>query len=596
MCHVLRGDLDIPDLAGVAIEYIIPQSQKRIDFILSGKDEKQNNQAVVIELKQWNTAEKVEGKENVVRTVLGGSKREVTHPSYQAWSYCYLLENYNSEVQDNNINFHPCAYLHNYDESVQNELRSECYAPILEESPMFTCGQMNLLRDYIKSYISYPDDMGILETIEHGKLRPSKALQDCILAMLEGKPEFVLIDEQKVIFENIVKAALDCIHRRRKGVYIVRGGPGTGKSVIAINLLVKFIAKEIMSQYITKTTAPREVYRAMLKKGFKQKEIDALFTSSGTFYSREANELPIAIVDEAHRLTEKSGMYGNLGEDQIKEVIHSSLFSVFFIDEKQKVTSKDAGSIDKIRHFACEEDAYIYEGLLEAQFRCNGSDEYLIWLDNLLMISSSNKYDNFKSDYDFRVYSNPNELKAAIERKNKENNKSRIVAGYCWEWPKVGRNNPNIKDIQIPEYNFGMSWNLSSSSTYAIDPDSVHEAGCIHTTQGLEFEYVGVIIGDDLRYENGQIITDITKRAKTDASIKGLKTLIKENPDKGLAIADEIVKNTYRTLMTRGQKGCFVYCTNKALEEYIKSKLHKENICYSEDFRDLLLEVSEESI
>ena len=118
-----------------------------------------------------------------------------------------------------------------------------------------------------------------------------------------------------------------------------------------------------------------------------------------------------------------------------------------------------------------------------------------------------------------------------------------------------------------------MSWNLGNSDSWAIDPDSVNEVGCIHTSQGLEFDYVGVIIGDDLIYEEDEVKTDYTKRAKTDNSLKGIKKMMKEEPEKAAKLADEIIRNTYRTLLTRGQKGCFVYCTNKELELYLKERL-----------------------
>ncbi|MGN1277502.1 MAG: DNA/RNA helicase domain-containing protein, partial [Floccifex sp.] len=140
----------------------------------------------------------------------------------------------------------------------------------------------------------------------------------------------------------------------------------------------------------------------------------------------------------------------------------------------------------------------------------------------------------------------------------------------CWDWIKEGKNNSQIHDIQIGD--FGMSWNLGSSNTWAIDAESVHEIGCIHTCQGLEFDYVGVIIGDDLRYEDG-IVTDFTKRAKTDQSIKGLKSLYKKNKEEALQMANRIIKNTYRTLLTRGQKGCYIYCTDAKLSEYLKNRL-----------------------
>lgn len=179
-------------------------------------------------------------------------------------------------------------------------------------------------------------------------------------------------------------------------------------------------------------------------------------------------------------------------------------------------------------------------------------------------------------DYDFRVLDDPNEVRKLVEEKNNEN-KSRMVAGYCWNWISEGKNNSDIHDIEIPEYNFGMSWNLGNSTTWAIDPKSVNEVGCIHTCQGLEFDYVGVIIGDDLRYEDGHIVTDYTKRAKTDTSLNGIKKIAKEQGEKvANKIIDSIIKNTYRTLMTRGMKGCYIYCVDKNLNEYIKKNISKK--------------------
>lgn len=145
-----------------------------------------------------------------------------------------------------------------------------------------------------------------------------------------------------------------------------------------------------------------------------------------------------------------------------------------------------------------------------------------------------------------------------------------LVVGYCWDWIKNGKNHSNVYDITISEYNFKMSWNLGNSQTWAIDSNSINDAGCIHTCQGLEFDYIGVIIGDDMRYENDHIVTDYSKRAKTDQSLKGLNKIIKEKEkEEANRIADLIIKNTYRTLMTRGMKGCYVYCTNINLKRYL---------------------------
>lgn len=280
------------------------------------------------------------------------------------------------------------------------------------------------------------------------------------------------------------------------------------------------------------------------------------------------NMIHTLLVDEAHRLNEKSGMFHNLGENQIKEIIHAAGCSVFFIDESQRVTMDDIGSVVEIKKWAKAEDSEITEMELISQFRCNGSDGYLAWVDNLLEIRETANYDLDGIDYEIKLCDDPSEVQRIILEKNRAANRTRILAGYCWNWSKEGRKNSNFHDIKIG--NFGISWNLDDGQAFAISENSVNEAGCIHTTQGLEFDYVGVIIGDDIRYENGHVVTDFTKRAKTDQSLKGIKSLYKENPAEAQAWADEIIKNTYRTLMTRGMKGCYIYCTDPGLREVYK--------------------------
>lgn len=572
----MRGVLDdreIPDNAGVAIEFNIPTTSKRIDFILSGRDINKKNSVIIIELKQWETCSAVEGKDGIVSTFTGGGIREVTHPSYQAMSYANLIKDFNETVQLDEIGLYPCAFLHNYDLRDDDPICSSQYQDYIKEAPMFGTNDFEKLRKFIKKYIVEGDDRELLYKIENGRIKPSKRLQDSLAKMLQGNREFNMIDEQKVIYEDAIRMAIDTLTSNSKNVLVVQGGPGTGKSVLAINLLVEFTKRNMTSFYVTKNAAPRAVFRDKLKGSFKMTYINNLFQGSGQFTEAEKNEVDCLIVDEAHRLNAKSGMFQNLGENQIKEIINASNFSVFFIDEDQKVTLKDIGSIDEIKKYASELGAGIRIVELESQFRCNGSDGYLSWLDNMLEIRKTANFDDMDFDYDFRVLDDPNEVRRLIEEKNKENNKSRMVAGYCWNWISEGKNNSDIHDIVIPEHNFEMSWNLGNSQTWAIDPMSVNEIGCIHTCQGLEFDYVGVIIGDDIRYENGQIVTDYTKRAKTDQSLKGINKIAKEE---GIAeankVADCIIKNTYRTLMTRGMKGCYVYCVNKELQEYLKNK------------------------
>lgn len=396
-------------------------------------------------------------------------------------------------------------------------------------------------------------------------------MQDTLYSMLEGNEEFVMIDEQKIAYELAIGMARESYLDDKKPVLIVEGGPGTGKSVVAINLLVDIMRDEMNSCYVTKSSFPREVFYKKLKGGrFKVGWIKNIFKGSGTFIESQENDYDAIIVDEAHRLTEKTGFYKK-GDNQIKEIINAGKFCVFFIDKYQRVTINDYGSVDEIKRFSSVFDAEVKQIKLSSQFRCNGSDGYLSWLNDVLEIEETANYDGFDFDYDFRVVDSPLVLKKLIFDKNNENNKSRIVAGYCWDWISGEKDNTDVHDIVIGD--FSMSWNLQKSKTWAIDDDSINEIGCIHTSQGLEFDYVGVIIGEDMRFDGEHIVTDFNMRSKDDRSIFGIKKMHKQDSKKALKLADEIIKNTYRTLMTRGMKGCYIYCEDELLQAYFKDRL-----------------------
>lgn len=572
--YITMNDSEIPNDVGVAIEYNIPQTSKRIDFMISGLDKDNKGNVVIIELKQWEELTAIKSQDCIVETFIGKADRRVPHPSYQAWSYAALIKDYNEFVQEKEIKLHPCAYLHNYPRKANDPIDAEQYLEILDEAPAFTYGQREQLKNFIKSNIKKGDYDQTLLRIDNGKIKPSKQLQDSIASMLKGNQEFVMLDDQKVVYEEILENSLKSQKDRNKRTIIVQGGPGTGKTVVAINLLAELTKRNQFAQYVTKNAEVRKVYSYKLKGSFKKKSVDLLFTGSGSFTSAPNNSVGTIIADEAHRLNEKSGMFQNLGENQIKEIIHAAACSVFFIDESQRVTTKDIGSVAEIEKWAELEGSEVTKMELTSQFRCNGSDGYLAWLDNVLEIRDTANFDLDDIDYDIRICDTPFELEHWVVDKNHLRNRARILAGYCWNWPKTTRSDSSYHDIKIG--NYGISWNLDNGDAFAVNEESVHEAGCIHTSQGLEFDYVGVIIGDDMRYENGHVITDFTKRADTDNSMKGIKTLNSKNPDEAKKISDEIIKNTYRTLMTRGMKGCYVYCTNQALASYLKEQLKQE--------------------
>lgn len=570
MYKVLNDD-DIPEESGIAIEYNLPNTAKRVDFLISGYDSKQLPNVVIIELKQWEKLNKVEGLDGLVETFTGGANRRVVHPSYQAWSYAEMIKDYNEYAQIADIKLWPCAYLHNYLREEDDPLDDEIYKDYLNDAPAFTKGDVRKLRAYIKEVVKEGDNNEILYEIDNGRIKPSKSLQDAIVGMLESNPEFNLIDDQKVVFERIMELSLKCENDGKKRVLIARGGPGTGKTVIAINLLARLTQEGVFAQYCSKNSAPRLVYAKKLKGHRTKSSIDNMFKGSGSYVDAPKDAVGAILADEAHRLNEKSGLYGNQGVNQIHEIIRAARLSVFFIDESQRVTVKDIGSVDEIKHWATFNNAEVFEDELSSQFRCNGSDGYLAWLDDVLEIRETANYNLEAPNYEFMVFDSPEEMRNRVVERNQSSNKARILAGYCWNWPKAGRSDTNTHEIKIGD--FEISWNLDGGESFAISPTSINEAGCIHTTQGLEFEYVGVIIGDDLRYEDGALVTDFKKRAKTDQSIKGLKKMEGDDPERAHRLADQIIKNTYRTLMTRGMKGCYVYATDKGLRDYLKNRV-----------------------
>lgn len=553
---------ELPDEVGVAIEYQIPLTAKRIDFIISGLNAKKKEQIIIIELKQWDEAEPTQ-KPGIVVARFQHGKAEVAHPSYQAWSYAYMLSNYNLTIQERGVEICPCAYLHNY--MPDGMINGQLYQDYVVKAPVFFKNDAARLQDYILRYVRYCSPEDIIWKIDNGKLRPSKQLADSLTSMLKGNDEFVMLDDQKVVYEAAVYLAKKA-QGGKKQVLIVEGGPGTGKSVLAVNLLVSLTAEGIASQYVTKNSAPRAVYSVKLSGSYKKSYINNLFVSSGNFIETMPDTMGALIVDEAHRLNMKSGLFSNLGENQIKEIIKTARFSVFFVDDCQRIHMKDVGSVQYIKQCAEEMGADVHLEHLSSQFRCNGSDGYLSWLDNALQIRETANIRLTEEDYDFRIFDSPTEMFEAVKHKNETNNKSRVVAGYCWDWKS--KQNHRAYDIEIPQFFFRKQWNFNGNEPWLIGEHSIDQIGCIHTCQGLELDYVGVIIGPDMVYKNNRVVTDGFKRSPNDQSLKGFKAMMARKPKEALQAADGIIKNTYRTLMTRGMKGCYVYCCDPALAKH----------------------------
>jgi len=563
-------DSEIDDEVRICIEYNIPLTSKRVDFIIAGADKAGNENIVIVELKQWQKAEVVaDDMHYCVKTFIANTDRIVCHPSYQAYSYSCFLKNYSQSLTDESINLVPCAYLHNYQPEYRQTLSNPIYKEWFEVAPFFIKNEVAVFSDFVKKYITKKSSKGdLLYLIDHGRLRPTKALQDSLASMVKGNKEFMLLDEQAVCFDMCLKTMSQCLKDRKKRTIIIQGGPGTGKSVLAINLLMEYINQSLNVSYVTKNSAPRQAFLNLLTRGnaMRQTEIQQLFRSPFGLSNCDENGYDCLIVDEAHRLVKK--MYGDWsGENQVKECINASLLSIFLLDEDQAVTTKDIGSIKEIQYWCKELGSRLIitdETKLVSQFRCNGSDAYIQFIDDLLQrLPETVHVDLSELNFDFKVFDDPNEMREALRDKNQINNKSRMVAGYCYDW--------NVKhrrgdwDIMLGD-NFKAKWNLENDKVWAINPSSFEEVGCIHTAQGLEFDYVGVFIGKDLIYNPTTRRIESNKEAiSKDDKSSGIRSAKQEK-------AHQLILNTYKTLLTRGQKGCYIYCEDPELRKYIKSR------------------------
>lgn len=570
--HFMKDVLDdsyFDNECQVAIEYNIPQTSKRVDFMIMGNNNDEDH-VVIIELKQWSRVNKVD--DNCDHSIMSDlrSHEPVAHPSYQAYSYKQLILDYcNDSVSINNETLKPCAYLHNLSEDYRPIIEDNLYHEWIEEAPVFLQSDVLKLRNFIKHYIKLKaNDGSLLYKIEEGRLKPTKSLQDALDSMLCGNEEFHMIDEQVVAYDKIMKAIKESQNDTRKHVLIITGGPGTGKSVLAINILARCIIDlKLNASYITKNMAPRKCYANLLAKGNAkkmvnlQKAIQSPWCLPNTIY----NGLDVGVFDEAHRMQKKPNMYP--GNDMLEDAIKASKVSIFFVDDDQRITINDKYDVNSIIKYAKKENAIIHKPYeLTSQFRCDGSDGYISFLNNLLEIKQTANTNFEFNNLKVKIFDDPIKMRDELRELNKINNKTRMIAGYCYDWNV--KNKKGDWDIILPN-GFKAKWNLANDDHRAVNPNSFEEVGCIHTCQGMEFDYVGVFIGKDLYFKDGHVHTN-RNAISIDDKTSGIRSKSTSNEE-----ADKLIRRTYKVLLTRGIKGCYIYCEDEALRNYLKEKLNK---------------------
>jgi DUF2075 family protein len=541
--------------------------------MVTGTDGDGRDAAVVLELKQWDRCGDA-GADNLVTTRLGGAERDVLHPAAQVGQYQRYLEDSHTAFHEfpSPVRLASCAYLHNYFPGDGDILFAEKFRPLLARSPVFTADDVGPLQEFLVERVREGRGEPVLRRVERSRYRPSKKLLEHVGEVVKGIPQYVLLDEQLVVFERVRATARRGFEDRRKTVLIVRGGPGTGKSVIAINLLADLSLAGLNAQYATGSRAFTETLRNVIgARGGAQ------FRYFNSYGEAEVNAVDVLICDEAHRIREFSHnrftpRARRSSKPQVEELIDASKVCVFFVDDRQTVRPGEIGTADYLRGRAEAAGCAVLDYRLEAQFRCAGSEAFVNWVNNTLGIERT-AHVIWEEDerFEFRIFGSPETLDAAIRRKAAEGFSARLTAGYCWKWSRPRPDGTLEDDVAIGE--FRRPWNarpdagrlarrIPKAMLWAHDPGGLEQVGCVYTAQGFEFDYVGVIFGPDLVYDLDSQEWIGRRKHSCDHTVK-----------RGGDRFTEFVKNTYRVLLSRGLKGCYVHFMDRDTERFVRSRI-----------------------
>lgn len=547
------------------IEYELPFAKNsRIDFILFGKDEKGNDNIVIIELKQWsnNHVEDSEDEGNVI-VDYGRFKKPDPHPSLQVEGYFWHLKDFMSIFEEEKPAYlSACVYCHNYSKGTNEVLYLPKFDKNTKKYPLFSKQETIELGNYLKERLNKGKGLEVLERFSLSILKPSRKLLDHTGEMINRQQIFHLIEEQQTAYNTIMSKAKKVSKTNEKAVIIVKGGPGTGKSVIALEVMGELLRTGKNVFHATGSSAFTNTLRKIL--GVRSAKQFKFFNS---FMNSKENEIDVLICDEAHRIRKTSdNMYtpraSVTGEPQIDELIRCSKLSVFFLDERQTVRPNEMGSVTLIKESATKFGAKVYEmDELKTQFRCGGSAKYLELIEKILQIKEEGEEFAIEEDQrmEFKIVDSPHELRKILKEKNQKNkNSGRIVASYCWPWSKPNRDGTLVNDVKIGD--FEMPWEKKDQFwKWATDDSGMDQVGTVYTAQGFEFDYIGVIFCNDLIWNKQNKQWEAKPENSHDKEAK------RNNPD-----FIKHLKNIYRVLLSRAHKGVYVYFVDKDTEEYFK--------------------------
>ncbi len=551
------------------LEYALPLTSKRADVILAGVHPSTGEPSyVVVELKQWSEAYPEEDDPLLCR--IDAYPQPVLSPIEQVRGYCDYLISFNGALERIPDSVAGVAYLHNATDFGVTGLRAVTED---DQGRMFTGDQRGAFLGYLRSRLAAKPGAETADALLQGKVRPSRQLMAVAAEEVRNREQFVLLDEQRLAYETVMTAVRQARRSNRKQVVVVAGGPGSGKSVIALSLLGDLYRRGVPALHATGSQSFTKTMRKVA--GARKPEVQRLFRYFNSFMEAEPNDLDVLICDEAHRLRKTSAnRYTKAtlrnGRPQVAELMDAARVPVFLLDQHQVVRPGEMGTVEQIQAAAGELglDCTVVE--LDSQFRCGGSDAYLRWVVDLLGLEG-NAPTVWEPDDKVQLLTanTPQELEDFLAARRAQDYGARMSAGYCWKWTTKITSSMHALPTDVVIGDWARPWNLYGDRAllgappaplWATDPAGFGQVGCVYTAQGFEYDWSGVIMGPDLVWRTDRWVVD--RSASKDPSFT------KATPDEDI---DRLVRNTYKVLLTRGMIGTIIYSTDPETREKLRS-------------------------
>ncbi len=559
----------------VLLEYSLPATGERVDALLVGEFPDGVLGLVAVELKQWTHVDTDRRRPGLVRA--GG--RVVQHPARQVGGYVAYLDDWVAR-EEIPLRVHGIAVLHDASAELVSTLRAlttggpSARFPVLGREDLATHqAPDDVARALGCDQLRPPalEKTNSLLAVEH---RPSPALLARVGQVIEGHDAIQLIGEQDTARQQVFHAVSQARRDGRRSVIVVTGGPGTGKTVIACRLLGGLCRQ---ADTDPRLLSPSGTLTRQLKRTVGEASRGLITTFTGKLPQR-LRDSSIVLLDEAHRARtglpeQRPGFPVILGQ-----LLRTAAVTVLLLDEQQTIRPTEGVTLKEVAQYAQSNSLEFAHIDLTTQFRCNGSQAYRQWIDQLLTPEgSAPAWEG--TDYELVLANNPDEFTHWVNHHDAlDGQTARVSAGFCWPW-KSPPTPPLLDEVEIrwvvPEgqRTWARPWNLSENDSpfdapdipgrpfWATDEGGHNQVGCVYTAQGMEYTHNVVIIGEDLIRRDGRWVAQPTK--SHDPQLNWLP------PERYLTYA----LNTYRVLLTRGTKATRLYSTHPHTQTYLETLL-----------------------